>query len=131
MKHRIYSFPPRAEEKQIHTQFTEEVPLRAQPDRRQGPSWGWGWGGSSRSHNSHTVAYRGEQTSADAGGGANLLCLGWVGRPCWLTQVPGLGWVAGRVWEPHFSRSLSNLGFTKEKPANAVWSMESMRFLSL
>lgn len=44
MKHRIYSFPLRAEEKQIHTQFTEEVPLRAQPDRRQGPSWGWGVG---------------------------------------------------------------------------------------
>lgn len=39
MKHRIYSFPLRAEEKQIHTQFTEEVPLRAQPDRSQGPSW--------------------------------------------------------------------------------------------
>lgn len=83
MKHRIYSFPLRAEEKQIHTQFTEEVPLRAQPDRRQGPSWGWGGGGgSSRSHNSHTVAYLaycGGQASADAGGGANLLCLGWVG----------------------------------------------------
>lgn len=37
MKHRIYSFPLRAEEKQIHTQFTEEVPLRAQPDRSRGP----------------------------------------------------------------------------------------------
>lgn len=26
MKHRIYSFPLKAEGKQIHTQFTEEVP---------------------------------------------------------------------------------------------------------
>ena len=26
MKHRIYNFPLREEEKQIHTQFTEEVP---------------------------------------------------------------------------------------------------------
>lgn len=25
-KHRIYNFPLRAEERQIHTQFTEEVP---------------------------------------------------------------------------------------------------------
>lgn len=28
MKHRIYNFPLRAEEKQIHTQFTEEVPQK-------------------------------------------------------------------------------------------------------
>lgn len=46
MKHRIYSFPPRAEEKQIHTQFTEEVPLRAQPDRSRGPPGGEGAGSS-------------------------------------------------------------------------------------
>ena len=30
----------------------------------------------------------------------------------------------------HFSSERSSLGLTKEKPANAVWSMESMRFLS-
>lgn len=29
------------------------------------------------------------------------------------------------------SRNCSNLGFTKEKPWKAVWSIESMRFLSL
>ena len=65
--------------------------------------------------------------------GAQAVLLGWVGRRSWLTQssLAGVGVGVAHVWEPQFSRSLSNLGFRKEKPANAVWSMESMRFLSL
>lgn len=77
MKHRIYSFPLRAEEKQIHTQFTEEVPLRAQPDRRQGPSWGWGWGWQQQSQQSHSCL---------SWGAGQCRCRG-LGKPA----LPGLG----------------------------------------
>lgn len=59
------------------------------------------------------------------------LCPRQVGRPCELTRGLWLGWLGGYICLPHFSKSLSNLGFTKEKPAKALWSMESMRFLSL
>ena len=101
-------------------------PVRQEPR----PLLGVTGAGSSSNHDSHTVAYRRGQAGAHAGW-PRLPCLGWAGAPCWLTQAPWLRWVGGHIWEPHFSSSLSNLGFTKEKPANAVWSMESIRFLSL
>lgn len=64
------------------------------------------------------------------GGQACSARAGWAGSADGprLLGWDGLGW---RVWEPQFSKSLSNLGLMKEKPVNAVWSMESMRFLSL
>lgn len=85
MTHRIYSFPLGAEREQIHTQFTEEVPLTDQPARSQGPSWGWGWGSSSN-HDSHTVAYWGGGRAGDNTRGPSLLCLGWgrTGHAPWL-----------------------------------------------
>lgn len=84
MTHRIYSFPLGTEGKQIHTQFTEEVPLRDQPDRSQGPSCGWGWD-SSRNHDSYTVAYCGGWAGDDAKGQA---CSAWAGG----RQAMFLGW---------------------------------------
>lgn len=124
MKHRIYSFPLRAEEKQIHTVHrgsTIKRPARQEPR----PLVGEGVGQQQKSPQSHCCLLwgGGQVTMRGVGAKPALPGLG-VGAP-WL------GRVGGHIWEPHFSRSLSNLGFTKEKPANAVWSMESMRFLSL
>lgn len=131
MKHRIYNFPLTAEEKQILHRVHRST-IRAQPDRSQGPSWG-PRGGSSTNQAITLLLIVGGQGVADEGVALpSLPCPGRVGRPCCLTQAPRLGCFVGRhVWKPHFSRNLSNLGFTKEKPANAVWSMESMRFLSV
>lgn len=107
MTHRIYSFPPMAKGRQIHKQFTEEVlwaqPTGARLSEEEGAAAGI---------TSHPLFFMG---SADANQGRWAYSAGAL--------KAGLG--------AHYSRNCSYLGFTKEKPLKAVWSIESMRFLSL
>lgn len=107
MKHRIYSFPLMAKGRQIHKQFTEEYcePSQQEPDplRKRG--------GSSRNQPVTHYSPRAVRMYTSADG------------PTLQGFKAGVG--------DHFSRNCSNLGFTKEKPRKADWSIESMRFLSL
>lgn len=108
MKHRIYSFP--LGQRKANSQSSQRK-YHKSPVSRAGPLWGQG-GGSSSSHNSYTLL--GGQRQA------------WT-RGSW----PALPEFGGHACRLQPSRRRSNLEFRKEKPANAVWSMESMRFLSL
>lgn len=81
-----------------------------------------------RKANSHTV-HRASTVRAQPAGAEPLEQGGSRGGARLSARcTQGFG---GQVFQPQPSRRCSNLGFTKEKPANAVWSMESMRFLSL